>query len=92
MAKSWIIGRASSLSGSARVTSSAAPLPPAGTSIPEATIALYSAREKSVSIPRTSPVLFISGPKLISTSVSLANENTGALTAMLGWFGCRPLV
>ena len=47
-------------------------------------MALYSAREKSVSIPRTSPVLFISGPKLMSTSVSLANENTGAFTAMLG--------
>ena len=90
-AKSRMIGSASALSGSASVTRSAAPLPPAGTSMPDATMALYKAREKSVSMPKISPVDFISGPKLMSTSVSFENENTGAFTAMFGWSGCRPL-
>ena len=49
------------------------------------------AREVGVDA-KISPVDFISGPRLMSTPVSLEKEKTGALTAMFGWFGCRAVL
>ena len=50
-------------------------------SIPPASRALATAPRKSKSIPMTSPVDFISGPRYVSTPASLDIENTGAFTA-----------
>ena len=63
--------------------------------IPEATKALYNAFSKLTSLPKASPVDFISGPKTVSTLRNFANENTGALTKTLslssGWYpGVKP--
>jgi len=41
-------------------------------------------------MPITSPVLFISGPRYVSTSRSFAIENTGALSATRSPDGQRP--
>ena len=41
-------------------------------------------------MPITSPVDFISGPRLTSTPRSFAIEKTGALTATSGWRGHSP--
>ena len=41
--------------------------------------------------PRTSPVDFISGPRIEFASVSLPNENTGTLTAKYGGAGWSPM-
>src|SRR5580658_357064 len=79
---SWaMIGSASALSTSA--TLHRAP-PVVGISPRAATKAFSSAAPRSVSIPMTSPVDFISGPSAVSTSISLTVENTGALTATSG--------
>ncbi|CJC08801.1 Uncharacterised protein [Streptococcus pneumoniae] len=48
--------------------------------IPEATNPLYNAFSSVKSLPITSPVDFISGPNVVSTERSFANENTGAFT------------
>ena len=50
-------------------------------SIPAASSALATAPRKSISMPMTSPVDFISGPRYVSTPASLDIENTGAFTA-----------
>ena len=48
---------------------------------PAATRDFHSAGAKERSTPITSPVLFISGPRYVSTSSSFAIEKTGALSA-----------
>ena len=47
---------------------------------PEPTIALNKAAIFVSPSPKTSPVDFISGPRLVSTNLNLSNENTGAFT------------
>ena len=84
-----MIGSASALSTSATLHS--AP-PVVGTSPSAATNAFSSAAPRSVSMPITSPVDFISGPSAVSTSISLTVENTGALTATSGRAGTSPVV
>ena len=54
-----------------------------GTLTPLATNALYNAFSKFTSLPKASPVDFISGPNTVSTLRNFANENTGALTKTL---------
>ena len=62
-------------------------VPSLGIAIPDEIKALYNAELKSVSIPITSPVDFISGPKVVSTPTNFDIENTGALTAnKSSWF------
>ena len=57
-------------------------VPESGIIMPAATNALWRAFSKTLSLPITSPVDFISGPRAISTSESLAKEKTGTLTAI----------
>ena len=76
--KPSMIGTTSGLSLSATVTSI---FPLRAGASPAATSDFQSAGAKERSIPMTSPVLFISGPRYVSTSSSLAIENTGALRA-----------
>jgi hypothetical protein len=53
---------------------------------------LKSAGANVRSIPMTSPVDFISGPRYESTPTNLLIEKTGALTATSFWRGQRPPV
>ena len=52
--------------------------------IPAAVMPLNSASPSVRPMPSTSPVDFISGPRLASASVSFSNEKTGTLTAKQG--------
>ena len=52
---------------------------------------LKSASPRFFPMPSTSPVDFISGPRLEFTSVSFSNENTGTLTAVYGGTRYRPV-
>jgi hypothetical protein len=56
-------------------------VPSVGSELPAASIALAYANGYVMSMPMTSPVLFISGPSTESTPGSLRKGNTGALTA-----------
>ena len=53
--------------------------------------ALVIADSKSWSIPMTSPVDFISGPRYVSTPVNLDIENTGAFTPTISGAEYRPV-
>src|SRR3990172_2554506 len=66
-----------SLSASRMLTN---PLPPFGSIIPAAICALANARPNLESIPITSPVDFISGPRIVSTWGNLMKGNTASLT------------
>ena len=74
---SRIICNESDLSRSAMLSSTGSP---GLIERPAAISAFATAGVNSVSIPITSPVDFISGPKYVSTPVSLDIEKTGALT------------
>ena len=56
-----------------------------GSLIPVASCDFANARPKVLSIPITSPVDFISGPRRTSTSVNLLNGKTDSFTAI--WTG-----
>src|SRR6266700_3586302 len=56
-------------------------LPESGRSVPLPSCDLAKARPKSASNPMTSPVDFISGPRIRSTPGKRANGNTASLTA-----------
>ena len=57
----------------------------------EAMSALVTAGTYDRSIPITSPVDFISGPRNVSTLVNFDIEKTGALTATKSRFGINPV-
>ena len=74
----WITGSISVLCRSAMLMST----PPPGGSAMSADISAFASAAGNVwSIPITSPVDFISGPRYVSTPISFDIENTGALTA-----------
>src|SRR5439155_7966363 len=85
--KPSMIGTTSALSLSATVTST---FPLRAGARPAATSAFQSAGANVRSTPITSPVLFISGPRYVSTSSSFAMENTGALRATSDPVGQSP--
>src|SRR2546428_526828 len=82
-----MIGTTSALSLSATVTST---FPLRAGARPAATSDFQSAGANVRSTPITSPVLFISGPRYVSTSRSFAMENTGALRATSDPWGQSP--
>jgi hypothetical protein len=55
-------------------------MPSFGILVPAATCAFANAAPKVVSMPMTSPVDFISGPRTVSTPGNLMNGNTASLT------------
>ena len=57
-------------------------VPEVGRPAPLATSALASAAPGSASIPITSPVDFISGPRIVSTPGNRPNGSTAAFTAV----------
>src|SRR5579875_3869249 len=57
---------------------------PQGFRVPAPSNALRSAPGNVASIPSTSPVDFISGPRIVSTPRIFANENTGTFTTTNG--------
>ena len=57
-------------------------VPDRGNSSPAPNSALAKARPKSLSIPITSPVERISGPRIVSVPGNFLNGNTASLTAM----------
>ena len=54
--------------------------PPVGSFMPAASWLFANARAKSRSMPMTSPVERISGPRIVSTPANFANGNTPSLT------------
>src|SRR5690606_40752623 len=65
-------------------------VPNFGRERPAARSPLYKARAASLSRPITSPVDFISGPRVTSTLRSLAKEKTGTFTATSPFSGHSP--
>ena len=59
-------------------------VPPAGSITPAPSWDLAKARSKLASRPITSPVDFISGPRMVSTFGKRANGNTASFTATCG--------
>ena len=55
-------------------------MPPSGSRCPTASCALANATPKVVEPPITSPVDFISGPRIVSTPGNRTNGNTGLFT------------
>jgi hypothetical protein len=59
-------------------------VPLVGSACPAATMALARAAPGSASIPMTSPVERISGPRIVSVPGNRPNGSTAALTAVYG--------